>query len=421
VDTTIIEANLAVIGKRWPHIIPQMDKNVTELNIEVQQHTFVVDNIQLTANYNPDNEASLQSQRIRPHESNATIYGTGLGYLQRSLLNRNEITTVNVCILNFSVFYYALNLYDQTDWLSDERVNLISYIDDQAIKFPFVALPGELMLSDDSSAWLKDNLELELAHEYFQKSHLSNDKTILENFERNEPFITIDNDIKMFDTSEYRSAVIAAAGPTLRQNYHYLKNINKKDVLLIALDASVKPLLDNGIVPDIVFSIDPAASFLFNDVDLSMLNNTSLVYFPRISFEFINDWPGERYVAYSPGELYQELCQKIPKTTLYSAGSVIHPAADFCVKSDIKDIILLGADFSFPGGKSHAHWDFWQENIDNPMHWLLDGHGDKVVTTPAFKGYMRDLERYIMSNPQVRFYTGSKDGARIEGVSFWNN
>jgi len=421
VDNTLIEANLAVIAKRWPHIISQMDENVAELNIELQQHTFVVNNIQLTTNYSPATEATLQSQRIAQNESSATIYGTGLGYLQRSLLARSEMSTLNVCILNFSVFYYALNLYQQTDWLSDERINLISYIDGQSIDFPFVALPGELMSADDNAARLKDNLELELAHEHFQKSHLSNDKNIIESFLKNEPFIVIDNDIKAFGASGYKYAFIAAAGPTLRQHYQYLKSINKNEVLLIALDASVKPLLDNGIVPDVVFSIDPAASFLFNDVDLSVLKNTSLVYFPRISSTFISDWSGPRYVAYSPGELYKELSKKIPKSTLFSAGSVIHPAVDFCVKSNFKDVILLGADFSFPGGKSHAHWDFWQESIDNPLHWLIDGHGNKVVTTPAFKGYMRDLERYILSCPQTRFYSGSKDSAKMEGVSFWKN
>jgi len=415
------ELNIEIIARRWPQLITELEKvDPQKIKIERQLHTLVVDNIQLSSNYEPLVEAKLQCQQIDENATIAHVYGTGIGAVQQILLQRAAIKELNVCILNFTIFYYSLALFDHSDWLADPRTNLYSFNACKQVLVPFVALPAELVLAQDDAAQLRDRLELELANKFIHKKHHKDNDKIKQLLLANERFLVEDEDILSFEPLTYTRVIIAAAGPTLAQHYHWLKQRVDADALLIALDASVKPLLDHGIVPDVVVSIDPYSDKLFANVDLALLANSSLVYFPRLKPAFLSSWPGKRFAAYSVGELYDDINQKHPKTRLFSGGSVIHPAIDFAVKLGFDRVILLGADFCFPFGKSHAHWQDWQQAIEKPQHWLLNGYGEKVATMANFKGYMRDLEQYIAGHSRVHFYNGSVDGAQIEGTLPWN-
>ena len=83
----IAEQNLALIAARWPVILKSLEQcSVDELIVERQVKTLVVNNIQLTTNYEPAVEAMLQAQRIPVDALVANIYGTGIGELQDVLL-----------------------------------------------------------------------------------------------------------------------------------------------------------------------------------------------------------------------------------------------------------------------------------------------------------------------------------------------
>jgi hypothetical protein len=101
-------------------------------------------------------------------------------------------------------------------------------------------------------------------------------------------------------------------------------------------------------------------------------------------------------------------------------GSVIHPAIDLGVKMGASRITLFGADFAFPGGKTHTGWQDGdlgpQMNI--ARHWVRDGRGNKVKTQLNFRSYLIELERYIALHPEVQFFNTSRDGALIDGTSF---
>jgi len=160
-------------------------------------------------------------------------------------------------------------------------------------------------------------------------------------------------------------------------------------------------------------------------LDLSLYVNTPLVYFPVVKSSLLSLWQGPKYTAYSTGELYDVINEKYSKGRLYCGGSVIHPAIDLAVKMRAKKVVLLGTDFSFPKGKTHAYWHN-DELLDDThiahnltTHWVLNGYNERVPTLLNYRGYLRDLEQYIALTNQVEFFNGSLEGALIEGTNIW--
>ncbi len=423
-DQQIVEKNLLLISERWPDILVMLEQCSPEnVQVEPQQHTLIVNNIQLTANYQPEIEAELQASRIDPKASIAHVYGTGVGGLQQKLLDRECIIELNVCILNFTIFYYSLALFDHRDWLADPRTNLFSYQQSGEVYSPFVALPAELVLADDLAASLRDKLELELSHDYLSKRHSEENTDAKNAIAENFNLVGQTGDVKELFNLKCQRVVIAAAGPTLADHLPWLMQGLDKDSILIALDASVKVLLDKNIIPDVVISIDQYAKHLFDGVDLTRLNKTSLVYTPRVNHHFLDSWPGQRYATYSSAALYDDIAKTYPRAKLFSGGSVIHSAVDLAVKIGAREVLFLGADFAFTHNRSHAHDIEYAAvlNTQNTAHWVFNSRGEKVPTLANLKGYLRDLEHYIATQPQVTFYTGSELGAKIEGAKLWRN
>jgi hypothetical protein len=83
-------------------------------------------------------------------------------------------------------------------------------------------------------------------------------------------------------------------------------------------------------------------------------------------------------------------------------------------------VVLLGADFAYPRGFSHVTGAANAARIEEPgaLPWVLDGRGQRIPTRADLRGFLRDLERYILAHPQVAFINPSLAGARIGGCLY---
>ena len=430
------EANLAIITRRWPNIAKQLcaacyDISQVEL-VEDKQLSLVFNGIQLASSYDQEAEASIQVQSLITDVSKVTLYGTGLGLVQKILLKKSTVATLDVIILNFPLFKACLTYFDHQYWLLDERVALKSSKKQKKIHKPFIALPAELVLAKNESASLRDRLCLTLDDDFIRQNKGSGNSALKECITRNLSYIQNDNDVKeLFSMNHYGMGkthfIVCGAGPTLAEHYTWLqKKSTRQNFTLVVVDAAVMPLARVGIIADIVVSIDPAAKKLFDDLHFDDFEHVPLVYFPLVTEALLSSWQGPRFTAYSSGELYQEINEKYPRGRLYSGGSVIHPAIDLAVKMAAKKILLLGTDFSFPDGQSHTYWNDQNSNnsihvtAENTTHWVLNSLNERVPTLLNYRGYLRDLEDYISLAKHVDFFNGSKKGALISGTRLWS-
>ncbi|WP_313459883.1 6-hydroxymethylpterin diphosphokinase MptE-like protein [Pseudomonas sp.] len=421
----IFQANLQVLRQRWPALCERLQQEPSE-RLDVQRveglgSTLSVCNIQLSSRHDRLAEARLQAQSLPLDSATLHVYGTGLGDLQRVLLERSALRQLRVYVLNGAVLRLVLQLLDQRDWLADPRVELAYAGDSREIALPFFALPAELVLADETNAKIRDRLISETHLSFNNRAFDSADAGLQQLLADSLPLLRQDLDVAtLFGTEPGRDCYVIATGPSLAAHLPALARIRAQAQrpLFICVDTAYLPLLRAGIQPDIVVSVDHKIRLHHLPPEHSA--QTALVYMPMLDVELLAHWRGPRYSAYSASALYASVRQAIPRAELFVGGSVIHPATDLAVQMGATAITLFGADFAFPGDRTHTGWDdgVLGPTVSAARHWVLDGHGQRVRTQLNFRGYLIDLERYIARHPEVRFFNTSRAGALIAGTDY---
>lgn len=436
--TDIFQANLAIIQSRWPSaaaILLQQDVDQLDAALVTgANQTISVNGIQLSSRHNRMAETQLFLSTLPAQTKSATLYGFGMGDVPFVALDEGRLTQLKICILNPAIFALVLSYVDHTPWLSHLGVTLELEPTQKALFNPYLVIAPDLELAADENARLRDLLMVERNMDYSNSRHQADDPAVQQRFSDNLPILQRDADVVALKTI-YQSdeAIVIGAGPSLEQHYEKLAKLSQQTQrpVLIAVDTALRGLLHHGVKPDIVVAIDGIVSEF--QLPLEHSDDINLVYFPRVRTELLNGWRGRRFKALGHTVMYEQLARSYPDMTrLYSNGSVIHPAIDLAVQLGCKQIYLCGSDFCFCGNKSHAFWDsyaadnnqasWWmrheQNNIKSSSHWVLNGYGEKVVTTLNLRAYLRYLELYIERHPQVIFHQCSQDSAQIIGTDF---
>jgi hypothetical protein len=423
--------NLATISTHWPDIALKLDTCQFDLAqvelVKDQELSLVFEKIQLASSYNQAVEAQLQISALPTNTANVTLYGSGLGIVQKMLLENRALKSLHVVVLNLPLFKASLTYFDHNTWLVDPRVNLSLPQAASKIENPFIALPAELELSTDSSAPIRDRLCLALDNDFIEQSRGVLNTSLQNDIMDNLAFIARDNNVNtLFSSCNNTDFIVCGAGPTLADHFDWLKQPKTQEkYTIVAVDTAVKPMIKAGIIPDIIVSIDSDDKGSFDGIDSHLFINTPLVYFPVVQSDLLSCWQGPRYTAYSMSQLYSSINKVHAKGRLFCCGCVLHPSVDLAVKMGATKVLLLGADFAFPGKKTHTHCNNEPEKISSQQsaeqtkHWVLDGKNERVPTLLCYRGYLRDLEDYIELIKGVTFYNGSDKGALIRGTTLW--
>jgi hypothetical protein len=421
----LFQANGSVLERRWPTLWARLQaEDIAALSEQRAQgigSTLSIDGVQLTSRYDRVAEARLQAETLALESAVVHLYGTALGDLQTVLLERSELQQLQVYILNGALFALILGLLDQSGWLADPRVELSLAGEHDEMALPFFALPAEMVLADDFNARMRDRL-LSETHLAFNNRHFSASLPELQQRLRDtEALVRVDPDVaQLFGSLPGAEVFVIATGPSLEQHLPALKVIGERAErpFFICVDTAYRPLREYGITPDLIVSVDQR----IHEFHLPAAESATvkLVYMPLSSPSVLKSWQGPRHVGYSASALYDPLRQRLPKATLFSAGSVLHPAVDLAVKMGAQKITLFGADFAFPHDKTHAGWGDGHlgPTLGMARHWLHNGHGQRVKTQLNFRSYLLELERFIARHPEVQFFNTSRDGALIQGTHY---
>ena len=423
----IFQANVAVIRARWPALLDRLrQEDLTALQADTDlvqglEATLRIGGVQLTSRHGRASEAKLQAQSLPQDSPVIAVYGCGLGDLQLELLQRDSLRQLRVRILNLGVFALVLHLMDQTGWLADPRVDLDQAGNESKLFQPFFALPAELVLADNFNARARDLLVRYIQKDFVNRAFDPSDPFWRERVQSNLELLRADADVaELFDRQQGGDVYVIATGPTLERHFDRLRHVRAQPQrpLLIAVDTALRPLLERGIRPDLVVSID--ANISDRHLLTAQSADIGLVYFPLLERELLEAWRGKRYAAYSVSPLFAAVREQLDKAVLFSAGSVIHPALDLAVRMGPARVTLFGADFSYPGDKTHAGWGDGAlgEGLASARHWVLNGRGERVRTQLNFRSYLYGVCELIAAHPDVTFFNTSKDGALIEGARF---
>lgn len=220
--------------------------------------------------------------------------------------------------------------------------------------------------------------------------------------------------------------ILVAAGPSLNKNIKELKKAKGK-AFIIAVDTAIKPLLREGIVPDMFSIIDgmkPLDLFEAEGVkEIPMLSGLNAAHEVLDYHKGMKFFYNENYEFAE--KIFAESGQFVGK--VHSGGSVATTAFSLMYMIGIDTIILVGQDLAFTDNKSHADGTFHEvmEEKDTTGYITVEGNIEqKVPTMTSFLVFLDWYKKYIARAKDERKRIGrnfrvinaTEGGAKIEGT-----
>ncbi len=216
--------------------------------------------------------------------------------------------------------------------------------------------------------------------------------------------------------------ILVAAGPSLNKNIHELKKAKGK-AFIVAVDTAMKPLIREGIIPDMFAIID--AMKPLDLVKMEEIRNVPLMTTLNAAQEVLEYHTGMKFF-YNEGYQFAErifLKSKHGIGTISSGGSVATHIFSLFERIGITRVILVGQDLAYTNNKSHADGTFQQvmEEEDTSRFMMVEGnYEEKVPTRTDFKSYLDWYNRYIedcVKNIEgFRVINATEGGAKIKNT-----
>ncbi len=214
--------------------------------------------------------------------------------------------------------------------------------------------------------------------------------------------------------------ILVSAGPSLNKNIKELKRAKGK-AFIIAVDTAIKPLLSEGIIPDMFAVVDGRKPLSLVEKEeakeiplLGTLSASSAVleYHTGMKFFYNEGYAVSDHIL---------LKQDTDFGSVETGGSVATTAFSLLYKIGLPCIILVGQDLAYTGNKSHADGTFADvmKKEDTKNYITVEGNTEeKVPTTEILKLYLKWFGDYIAAakkyDPNFRVINATEGGAKIE-------
>jgi hypothetical protein len=337
---------------------------------------------QIDSIYDPVNEASRNLERLNIHESiNFIVLGLGLGYQVSEIIKKcstqskiyvfekdPELFALTIRNKDFSPIFehpgvrlfVDADLRELSDLMEPERINftLNEYclINHKALIDKNIEYYGVLFREIENYFMeSKINLKTQSIHsKLYYKNIFSN----LDSLRNSHGIHSLKGYLPEIP------AIICSAGPSLDKNIQLLKS-SRNGFFLIAVATALKPLLQNGIQPDVVISIDPDELTIRSFDFFKDTGETWLVYNAAVPSTIPKSFP--KKIAF---DLDLHLAKWFKtrseeKGSLGKVTSVAHSAFNFAKYLACSPIILLGQDLSFHKQSLHCKYSFYYEDSIN--------------------------------------------------------
>ncbi|MGB4373090.1 MAG: 6-hydroxymethylpterin diphosphokinase MptE-like protein, partial [Halanaerobiales bacterium] len=318
----MLKKNLESLLVKYSQLEQELNKVNKDSNLEV----FPARNGSMTALYKKEGKSIYIHSRYDPEKeaerfvSNLNIEGIdsiivlgfGLGYHVKTLFNkiRDKGVKLFVIIEDLYLFKRALSYNDFTDLFTYEKFYLILFEDPEKTELSYI-IQSKIDHIFEKIQLIElpfiNNLELEnIDHireelQYILYTQLANNATVTERGAEWEKNILGNLALLLRkpgvgyvqDCFKDKTAIIVAAGPSLNKNIHLLKKAKGK-AIIIAVDAVLKRLLAEDIIPDIVVVYDGYKYTLkyFEGLDYSKLNDVILLSSHLFYNHVLEEWPG---------------------------------------------------------------------------------------------------------------------------------
>lgn len=224
-------------------------------------------------------------------------------------------------------------------------------------------------------------------------------------------------------------AFLVANGPSLDRNIRELKNIRGRG-LIFSMESAVKPLLKNGIKPDILTVIERTpGTYTSHFQGMDYPKDIALVCLSLVDPRVFPSFPGEKLPVFRAKEAVSEWVGGLlsEESQLDAGANVSHLALEIAVFLGCDPIVLVGQDFAFgPGGETHSRDSVYYEEKgkktrdvihSRPVVRIPGNDGGTVASYGLWVNFLRGMERKIALHGDRTFLNATEGGARIGGTA----
>lgn len=291
------------------------------------------------------------------------------------------------------------------------------------------------------------NIEEDVINKILNELYLSNDssydytKLLYDTFNsvskhiNKYKILTTKNKSENFSFSNNKPTLLIGAGPSLGKNMQWLKE-NQNKFIIVAIGATYKKLFDNGIIPDVVTTVDPKYHILnsthFNLNDVGLLKDTIVLASINTPTKILDRFNQEKLFLYEVVNSFKK------HSSFYNGISIGEITLSLLLDMNAKDIYLLGTDLAFDDKTGLSHFDGYInkredfQNDNSKVNEALEtgkstreefievkgNKKDKVITNRIFalsiNQYVRIINLYKKSFQNI--YNLCEDGAYIDGT-----
>jgi hypothetical protein len=407
---------------------------------------------QLHSRHQPLAEARRLVEKLDVSATTAVfVYGLGLGHHIRALFERLG-GTINVFVFEPApaVVRAAIEHVDLSDLFDSGRLRIIVDMDRGRLVELFTPMSAtisagllELDHAPSVAAW-PEHFEQVRQTAQDLKSYcgtaintlLHNGRRTVENLLANLPrYVTEPSVQRLAGVGSGKPAIVVAAGPSLRKNIHKLRALRDR-AYIIAVQTTLKPLLDHGIEPDFVTALD------YHDISRRFYENlppgvkTELVAEPKVAGVVLGLHPGPLSLLGSDfvDNLLHE--SRLSKTKLRAGATVAHLAFYLAEHLGCDPVIFVGQDLGFADGLCYtpgtSYEDVWTNELSRfctveMKQWeqiardrallrrIPDVHGRPMYTEQRLFAYLQQFERDFASS-RSRVIDATEGGALKRGA-----
>ena len=384
--------------------------------------------------YAPLREARKKIKNFKP-KNNKQVFalGFGLGFHLNELANRKKYDKLIIVEPYISILYTAINFIDLTNILSNNNIRFV--IDNQPNLFDVIRSDFVISLKKELS-FLEHTPSLKLFEndykDIYQKireginykmaelnTNIKRSREWRNNIIANLPHIFKNPKADdFFGELKDIPAICVSAGPSLDKNIEQIKKAEDK-ALIMCVGTSLKPLLKNGIKPDIVVTMDGNKANYNHFKDIEDISDSFLFAELGNYYKIQNKW-NDKQVFFSMKRNFSGWVEKLKGkySPIQTGGTVAHSMVDLAYKMGADPIILVGQDLAYQKEKAYASNTTYdgKNKIKQNLVEIEDIYGNMVKTSKSFLSMLIFFNNYFSKRPNRTYIDASEGGAKIENT-----
>ncbi len=408
--------------------------------------------VYLHSRYDPDAEARRFAASVPIEDKFCfVVAGLGLGYHVKALLDRLKGDAFILCAEpSIQLIATALSCIDLSDMIASRR--LLIFADDNKTRL-HERLKDHSALMMLGTEFMRHRPSMRIAENEYTRiitaiaefvtftrmsllTLISNSRITCKNIAMNlVNYVTTPPIDIVRGHFAGDPAIVISAGPSLSRNIDQLAELKGRAVLC-AVQTALKPLMERGIVPDFVTSLDfhEMSRKFFENV--GNLQGVHLVAEPKATWHVIDNYPGPVSLL---GNSWAQLLVGDTlgaRGTLQAGATVAHLAFYLAVYLGCNPVVFVGQDLAYtghvfyvPGVEIHRAWRSelnrfntieqkeWDRIVRNrPILQKVTGNdGDALYTDELLFTYLEQFQKDI-AKVSSRVINATKGGARIRGT-----